>query len=32
MRSEVGSVEKFKMYKGKVVDRNLVGQKGDDYF
>ena len=32
MRSEAGSVEKFKLAKGQVIEKNIAGQKLDVFF
>lgn len=32
MRSDAGSIEKFKVVRGQVVECNLINQKMDDFF
>ena len=32
MRSEAGSLEKFKVVKGQVVEKNIAGRKYDAFF
>lgn len=29
---DLGSVEKFKVYKGQVIEKNIAGEKTDDIF